>query len=522
MVPSDPFKLVGTIVDGRYRVERVAGRGGHGVVYRAFHISFESTIALKVLKLPDDLPFDKSTPQRIAFQREGKVLFELSSLHPSIVKAFETGVVALADGSVAPYLALEWLDGVSLDHEIKHRRKNGLASMSLPEVLTLLNGPAEGLMLAHARGIVHRDLKPGNLFVARGRDGPVVKILDFGIAKMIGDSMSTTTKLAQTGPASSFTPMYAAPEQWLRRLGATGTWTDVHGWALVCVELLTGSVPLNGEEAAQFMAASLDPIERPTPARFGLQLPAEVEAVFGRGLALRPRDRFRDIGEFWRALGQAAGWSPDRAGSMSFLSSLDAPDESSSSIDHGSPEPRLGTTGFHTTRPTASRSLARVPRPPWRPSLRLALAMGVLLGSLVVIVFVRARGTSDSLASAVFSASPAEQSHHVDHPTLASPAKESARARDEDLSVRDGVATAFSSIATEPVRPSSEASPPSPRVNSRSRPGPLDRRSEHDGGNALSSIAADPPPTARESPRRTDAGAKLDQLLDNEELLHRR
>src|SRR5258708_5894093 len=143
----DPFKLVGRIVDGRYRIERVAGRGGYGVVYRAFHLSFESPIALKVLKLADELPADKAGAQIAAFQREGKVLFELSSLHRSIVKAFETGVVALFDGSVAPYLALEWLDGVSLDRESKHRRKQGLPPMTLDEVCTLLDEPAKGLAL---------------------------------------------------------------------------------------------------------------------------------------------------------------------------------------------------------------------------------------------------------------------------------------------------------------------------------------------------------------------------------------
>jgi len=518
MLPSDPFKLVGTIVDGRYRVERVAGRGGYGVVYRAFHISFESTIALKVLKLPDDLPFDKSTRQRVAFQREGKVLFELSSLHPSIVKAFETGVVTLADGSVAPYLALEWLDGVSLDHEIKHRRKNELGSMSLPEVLSLLNGPAEGLMLAHARGIVHRDLKPGNLFVARGREGPVVKILDFGIAKMLDDAMSTTTKLAQTGPTSSFTPMYAAPEQWLRRLGATGAWTDVHGWALVCVELLTGSVPLNGEEAAQFMAASLDPFERPTPARFGLQLPTEVEAVFGRGLALHPRDRFRDIGEFWGALQQAAGWSPERGGSMPLLSSLEAPDESSTSTYHDSWEARPRASGPHTTRPTASRSLARFVPVPWRPRRRVALAMSVLLGCLFLIAWVRGRRPGQSLASVAL---PAEPSQPFDRPTVASSAQETARVGVEELSPPEGAAIASPFVTAEPLRQGSEASLPSPRVKSRPQPGRSERPSEPDGGNAVSGVGT-AMPLSGESSRRRDAGIKLEQLLDNEELTHRR
>ncbi|HTQ07403.1 MAG TPA: serine/threonine-protein kinase, partial [Polyangiaceae bacterium] len=239
---SDPFGLVGTIVDGRYRVERSAGQGGFGVVYRAYHLAFESPIALKVLKLPEHWQPEQRARRIASFQREGRMLFELSRLHPAIVRAFETGVILGRDGAAAPYLALEWLDGVSLDQALRHRRSSGLPPLTLPEVLRLLHGPAAGLALAHARGIVHRDIKPANLFVLSPASAREVKILDFGIAKLVDSGASTTAQLALTsGATASFTPMYAAPEQWLERLGATGAWTDVHALALVCTELLTGT-----------------------------------------------------------------------------------------------------------------------------------------------------------------------------------------------------------------------------------------------------------------------------------------
>jgi serine/threonine protein kinase len=310
----DPFGIVGTVVDGRYRVERVAGQGGFGVVYRAWHLGFESPIALKVLKLPESWSIERKQARVTSFQREGRMLFELSALHPAIVRAFETGTVAGPDGSPAPYLSLEWLEGASLDHELKQRRKQGVAAMTLPEVLGLLHGPAEGLARAHARGIVHRDVKPGNLFVTMQGDEPYVKILDFGIAKVVDGAADTTAQYAATaGSTASFTAMYAAPEQWLERLGATGTWTDVHALALVCVELLTGSIPFAGREPVQFMAACLDPALRPTPKSRGVELAADVESVFAKAIALHPRERFRDVGAFWRALCEAARWSPDRA-----------------------------------------------------------------------------------------------------------------------------------------------------------------------------------------------------------------
>jgi serine/threonine protein kinase len=309
---SDLFGIVGRIVEGRYRVESVAGQGGFGVVYRARHLGFESPIALKVLKLPEYWSLERKRARVASFQREGRMLFELSALHPSIVRAFETGTIAGPDGSPAPYLALEWLDGASLDHESRLRRKRGLAPMTLQEVLGLLHGPAQGLARAHARGVAHRDVKPGNLFVSVRGGETCVKILDFGIAKMVDTAADTTAQYAATaGTTASFTAMYAAPEQWLERLGATGTWTDVHALALVCVELLSGTIPFAGREPAQFMAACLDPALRPTPKSRGIELATEVEAVFAKAVALEPRERFRDVGQFWHALAEAACWSPE-------------------------------------------------------------------------------------------------------------------------------------------------------------------------------------------------------------------
>ena len=123
---GDPFGIVGTVVDGRYRIQCVAGEGGFGIVYLALHLGFDSAIAIKVLKLPVEWSPEKTRARVAAFQREGKLLFGLSSIHPSILRAFETGTIALKDGSVAPYLALEWLDGVSLAYESSFRRQRRL------------------------------------------------------------------------------------------------------------------------------------------------------------------------------------------------------------------------------------------------------------------------------------------------------------------------------------------------------------------------------------------------------------
>jgi serine/threonine protein kinase len=238
------------------------------------------------------------------------MLFELSRLHPAIVRAFDTGCIWAGDAP-ARYLSLEWLDGVSLDRELRKRRQSGLAAFQLAEVLALLEGPAAGLARAHARGIVHCDIKPENLFIDTGGQEPQIKILDFGIAKLMDDTEAVAAEPdSEAVGTASFTPMYAAPEQWSKRLGDTGPWTDVHGLSLVCTELLSGRRRFTGMESTQFRAACLEANVRPTPASLGVDLSAAVEAVFLRAVALDPRHRYPDVGAFWRALCGAAEWSP--------------------------------------------------------------------------------------------------------------------------------------------------------------------------------------------------------------------
>jgi serine/threonine protein kinase len=381
---ADSFGLVGAIVDGRYRVERVAGRGGFGVVYRAHHLGFDSPIALKVLRLPTPGSEARRRARIASFQREGRMLFELSLLHPAIVRAFETGTLVGGDGSAVPYLALEWLEGVSLERELCHRRTQGSAPFTLPEVLTLLAEPVAGLARAHARGIAHRDIKPANLFVTE-RDGEQqVKILDFGIAKLVGAAAEPGER--PTGPlvaTGAFTPLYAAPEQWLACLGATGPWTDVHALALVCVEMLTGRPALAGN-GAELEAACVDAARRPTPGAKGLKLPDAVEAVFARALSREPHERFDAADRFWQALCQAAGWSPSERRAFVAMSARPLSEGQSGDAPAGrrSKHSSLGApSGASTTAGTASGTGASVR--PRAPSARVLALLS--LASVAVV-----------------------------------------------------------------------------------------------------------------------------------------
>lgn len=382
----DPFDIIGTIVDGRYRVERVAGQGGFGVVYRAFHLGFEAPIALKMLKLPPRWSSSKREARVVAFQREGRMLFELSRLHPAIVRAFETGTL-WTRGTPTPYLSLEWLDGVSLDHELRHRRKSGLRAFTLDEILTLLADPAAGLARAHAQGIAHRDIKPGNLFVNGHGADRSCKILDFGIAKMVSDDSEAESAGSSDGTGTaSFTPKYAAPEQWSNRFGPTGPWTDVHALALLCSELLSGRPPFSNEDPAKLRAACLDANLRPTPASVGVSLPAPVECVFLQALALEPHDRYHDVGAFWRALRDAAQWSPSAAGYAIFASSNEQEEKRRIEDGEGTGSSVSFASSQRATSLTCSRETARSRKLVTRPrSLALfALLIGLALGGISV------------------------------------------------------------------------------------------------------------------------------------------
>jgi formylglycine-generating enzyme required for sulfatase activity len=200
-------------------------------------------------------------------------------------------------------MVLEWLEGMPLEGVLERERASGLPLRSLEQTVRLLDPVAEALALAHKKGIAHRDVKPANVFVLgdpRG-DDTGVKLLDFGIAKVVQDAQKMGFGKT-AGHITSFTPAYGAPEQFNRAYGATGPWTDVFALALVTVEVLTGREPLAGDTVVQLAYAASDPKTRPTPRTFGVHVTDEVEAVFQKALAVKPEERYPTAGELWNAL----------------------------------------------------------------------------------------------------------------------------------------------------------------------------------------------------------------------------
>jgi eukaryotic-like serine/threonine-protein kinase len=297
--PVDVFGLVGQILDGHYRVDAVVGEGGHGIVYKGWHVAFEQPIAIKALKMPDVTNVETRIEVLTHFREEAKLLYKLSQACLSIVRCIGYGAVVSPTQAWAPYLVLEWLEGCALSDDLAERRKRHARGGSLDETLDLLAPIAKALAYAHSQRVAHRDVKPANVFLM-AQGGP--KLLDFGIAKVMDAGATAANAQHTTGGPGSFTPYYAAPEQLDPRLGRTGPWTDVYGFALVLSETLSDRAPISGTDLVSVITQSTDSARRPTPRFLGATTPDAVETAFQKALAIDPKARFADVGTFWEAL----------------------------------------------------------------------------------------------------------------------------------------------------------------------------------------------------------------------------
>ncbi|XXX81096.1 adenylate/guanylate cyclase domain-containing protein [Sorangium sp. So ce134] len=299
MQASDPFGWVGSIIDGQFAVEALAGEGAFGVVYRARHLGFDAPVAVKCLKIPTGLGPEQQDAFLAKFREEARLLHQLSRRTMGIVQALDIGSAAAPNGPWTPYIVMEWLEGETLEQDLRRRRAENLPPRSLAEAIKLLAPVASALAVAHDENVSHRDVKPANLFLLGDR----MKVLDFGLAKVFSETPTFAEALVQTGRTfRAFTPQYGAPEQFSPRFGATGPWTDVYAMALILVEVASGQPALSGSDVIQLFVASSDESIRPSFRSRGVSASPDVEAVLGRALAINPSQRFHNLGEMWSAL----------------------------------------------------------------------------------------------------------------------------------------------------------------------------------------------------------------------------
>ncbi len=277
---------LGTVVDGRYQLLENVGSGGSSTVYRARDSKSNRILALKLLHnhfVTDQLIVDR-------FKREA----ETSNLlrHPNVVEV-ESWAIS-ASGQV--YMTEEFVEGISLQDAIA---ESGWLSVEL--ALGIAAQVASGLVAAHEMGVVHCDLKPGNFMLTRSPEGLLlVKVLDFGIAKIMPQTGDTVLRLTQSGNMQG-SLLYMSPEQCLDE-DLDGR-SDVYSLACVIYEALTGKSPLCARTAFETMNRHLTAMPAPlATVRADLPWPEKLEATLSHAYAKKPKDRYQSMAEFQTAL----------------------------------------------------------------------------------------------------------------------------------------------------------------------------------------------------------------------------
>jgi eukaryotic-like serine/threonine-protein kinase len=284
----------GQILLGKYRIERVLGVGGMGVVVAATHVTLEERVAIKFL-LPDALQNAEAVAR---FLREARAAVRIKSEHVARV----TDVGTLETG--APYMIMEYLDGGDLGALCKAR-----GALPIEEAVEYLLQASEALAEAHGLGIIHRDLKPSNLFLARRADGtPSIKVLDFGISKVTGMGASGADLGMTKTTTVMGSPLYMSPEQMASSRDVDPR-TDIWALGAILFELLTGRVPFQADTITQLCAMILQ--QRAEPLRnFRPDAPEALQMVIGRCLEKDRNQRYANIADFAQAL---APFAPRRA-----------------------------------------------------------------------------------------------------------------------------------------------------------------------------------------------------------------
>jgi serine/threonine-protein kinase len=346
-----PLWQSGATIGGRYRLRAPIGAGAMGEVWRADHVTLGTPIAVKLV---DTANRDDAQEIIGRFEQEARAAAQLKS--PHVVQILDYG----ADGRVA-FIAMELLEGESLEHRLARRGR------LLPsETAHVLREMARGIDRAHAAGVVHRDLKPPNVFIARVDGVEVVKVLDFGIAKLLG-----VPREAQLQTQAGFvvgTPAYMSPEQVLGR--RVDHRSDLWQMGVIAFECITGQRPFDGEVLGQlFMSICTGPIPVPSAVVMpgATTIPKELaafDAWFARALSRDPAQRFASAGEMAEAL--SVIFAPGGVGEAAIAT--------------------LASSNRAEALPTGRNDAWATGRldPPRRPPAPLALIAGLLLAPALV------------------------------------------------------------------------------------------------------------------------------------------
>lgn len=294
--------VTGVIFAGRYRIERRIAAGGMGAVYEVMHLETSRRRALKVMH-PDLVQNEDS---RDRFRQEARVTAQIESEY--IVDVFDAGI---DESTSMPYLVMELLQGEEISKRIKR-----LERLSPHDTVLYLHQAALALDKTHRSRIVHRDLKPDNLFLCEREDGPPrIKLLDFGIAKIVAANAAATNATQAVG-----TPLYMAPEQFLADSMVSPA-TDLYALGMIAYTMLVGQTywlaeSKKGANVFAFAAyVTLGPQETASvrALRSGVVLPEAFDAWFSKATARKPENRFPTASVMISGLAEALGLPPPTA-----------------------------------------------------------------------------------------------------------------------------------------------------------------------------------------------------------------
>jgi eukaryotic-like serine/threonine-protein kinase len=451
VVASQPAKTPayppgpGDVLAGKYRVERVLGIGGMGVVVAATHLQLGRPVALKLM-LPDTAASSETAAR---FIQEARAAAEVQSEH--VVRVLDVG--ALDDGS--PFMVMEFLRGNDFARLL---RTHG--PLPIVDVAGYILQACEAVAEAHALGIVHRDLKPANLFLTTRADGsPLVKVLDFGISKLTrSGSRDGSAGLSLTKSQTTMgTPLYMSPEQ-LRSTRSVGPGTDI--WALGCIlyELLAGR-PAFFATSAEALGALIATGPAPRIRDVRPEVPAALEDVILRCLEKDPGERLASIGELARMIGPFA--PADVASLVARVGRISArPPEQLPFADTVNTDrpPRFGGTGAGLARSgSATTSRQRGARALW------VAGAALVLGLVGLTLSRSASKTEPPIAGASVASSTVP-------PATVAPANPASASVGADASSEAATTVASSETPTAPTvavpSPKKPYLPPKPRASS--------------------------------------------------------
>ena len=274
----------GTVLLGKYVVEHVLGRGGMGVVVVAQHRQLHQRVAIKFLH-----PAAMKNADVVArFAREARVLASIQSEH--VVRFLDVGTLERGE----PYMIMECLEGTDLSRLVKRR-----GPLPIEEAVEYILQACEPLAEAHAAGIVHRDLKPSNLYLARRADAHIIKVIDFGISKLMARDVEDEGSLTTTSVVLG-SPLYMSPEQ-LRSSKEIDARVDIWALGVILHKLLTGKTPWMADTLAQLCAAILLQAP-PKVTEIRPSVPLALEAVILKCMEKDPDNRYQNVAELAQAL----------------------------------------------------------------------------------------------------------------------------------------------------------------------------------------------------------------------------